>query len=440
MVGNPPPQHLRETPPAREAATPSRACPAIAVVGSGPAGCYAAQFLAKKWPDSEITVFESLPAPYGLIRYGVAADHQGTKGVSRQFDRLFTRDGVRFAGNVTIGRDIAFDRLAESFDIIVLATGLPGDRGLAVPCEQGARVVGAGALLRALNGFPQDVLPRDEEGRCVPLGRRVVVVGMGNVALDVLRLLSKKDFTGSDIHDELLGRIRPAPPETIDVLARSRASQSKCDAAMLRELIALADVDVAVSGLTGTDEGPVVDLLREFAGPAGPQDVPGRTQVTFHFGLVPESITARGGATVLAARRPDDGGPPAEFAADTVVTAIGFTQGEACPRQDWAGDHVYRVGWLRRGARGTIAQNRKDAQAVVRSIVDDFEAGRIGTAGPGFRAVEGSLAERVVGFPDWQRIDDVERRAAPPGRCRRKITEIEQMLAIAMGHNRKDVA
>ncbi|GAA3789824.1 MULTISPECIES: NAD(P)-binding protein [Amycolatopsis] len=426
MVGTHSSRHV--PPPA-----PAGTSPTVAVVGSGPSGCYVAQFLSKTWPDSEITVFESLPAPYGLIRYGVAADHQGTKGVVRQFDRLFTRGGIRFAGNVTVGRDLEFARLAASFDVVVLATGLPGDRELDVPRDPRARVVGAGALLRALNGFPRHGLPRDGTGRCAPLGSRVVVVGMGNVALDVLRLLSKdtEAFTGSDIDDDLLGQLRPAPPADLDVIARSGASDAKCDAAMLRELIALDTVDIAASGLRDGDDGPIAGLLREPA-----RRSPARTRVTFHFGLQPRSVITRSGRTLLTAQRRDDG-TPVEFAADTVVTAIGFTHGAAhddgCPGPDWAGDHVYRVGWLSRGAQGTIAQNRKHAQQVVSAIVGDFEAGRIHAAKPGFAGVADLLAHRVVGFGDWQRIEAAERSRARPGRCRRKITDLDQMLALATG-------
>lgn len=457
MVGTQRPQHLPATssawnakrtsvPGSRAARVP--AYPTIAVVGSGPSGCYVGQFLSKRWPDSQITILESLPAPYGLIRYGVAADHQGTKGVARQFDRLFTRNGVRFAGNVTVGRDVEFARISACFDIVVLATGLPNDRELDLPRDPEARVIGAGALLRALNGFPRHVLPRDKQGLCVPLGQQVLVVGMGNVALDVLRLLSKNDaaFTGSDIDDELLGQLRPVPPRTIDAVARSGASKAKCDAAMLRELITLPNVDVVASGLDESDEGPVADLMRECARPANHRatDDPNHTLVTFHFGVAPKNITTRNGRTVLTARPRRDAGRTVEFAADTVVTAIGFTHGdsldEGSPGQDWTGDHVYRAGWLSRGARGTIAQNRKHAQAVARTIMDDFDAGRIKPTKPGFSGVEDLLAQRAISFSDWQRIEAMEHRSAQPGRCRRKITDLEQMLTVATGPNRESRA
>ncbi|WP_051166589.1 FAD-dependent oxidoreductase [Amycolatopsis orientalis] len=403
---------------------------AVAIVGSGPAGCYTAQFLAKSLPGAEITVFEALPAPYGLVRYGVAADHQGAKGVARQFDRLFTGDGVRFAGNVAVGRDVEFARIAANFDVVVLATGLPGDRQLEVPRDPRARVVGAGALLRALNGFPRDLAPP-----CAPLGSEVAVVGMGNVAVDVLRLLAKDDtaLTGSDIDDEALRQVRPAPPKTIVVLARSGVSQAKCDPAMLRELVSLPGIDLAVSGMDERDEGPVADVLRPFA--TAPPSGRGRTRITFHFGLEPERIASREGRAVLAARRRDSARE--EFEADTVVTAIGFTRGDAedetVPQDDWAGSHVYRVGWLSRGAQGTIARNRKDAQQVARRIAEDCAAGRLRPEKDGFRALTELIDHRMVDFRAWQRIEAAEHRSAAPGRCRRKITDLGRMLAVATG-------
>ena len=159
--------------------------PTVVVVGSGPSGCYTAQFLRKQWPAADITVLDRLPVPFGLVRYGVAPDHQGTKAVDRQFDRLFTRDGVRFVGNVEVGGPVTVDQLRAAFDVVVLATGVSGDRPLGVPGAELAGVHGAGRLTRLLNDHP------DEQHPVAPLGPRVVVVGNGNVALDVVRLLAK---------------------------------------------------------------------------------------------------------------------------------------------------------------------------------------------------------------------------------------------------------
>ncbi|WP_051288560.1 oxidoreductase [Mycobacterium sp. URHD0025] len=408
--------------------------PAIAVVGSGPSGCYVSQFLAKRWPHAEITIFESLPAPYGLIRYGVAADHQGAKGVTRQFDRMFTKGGVRFAGNVTVGRDIDFCQMAASFDVVVLATGLPVDRALGIPQDPSARVLGAGSLLRALNGFPANALPRDAAGAALPLGRRLAVVGMGNVAMDVVRLLSKDPdgFVGSDVDDELLGQLRPETPMTVDVISRSAAGDAKCDTAMLREVVSLSNVDVEVAGLHDHDTGSVAELLRPLSSSRGDAQ---RTRLRMHFGVVPERVEGGAGHTLVRGRRRHGDRAPVHFAVDTVITAVGFTCGPSddrcCPSEAWSGAHVYRVGWLRRGANGTIPENRKDAQQVVDEIVEDVESGRIRLGNPGFRAVEEAVGDRMVSFSGWRRIEAYERQSAHPGRCRRKVADLDKMIEIA---------
>lgn len=127
----------------------------IAIVGSGPSGCYTAQFLHKKWPTAEIVIFEALPAPYGLVRYGVAADHQGSKAVIEQFDRLLSKGGVHLRANVTVGKDISFQKIRDAFDITVLATGLNFDTPPPFPKPTGSKVIGAGTLLKYLNGHPK---------------------------------------------------------------------------------------------------------------------------------------------------------------------------------------------------------------------------------------------------------------------------------------------
>lgn len=412
--------------------------PTVAVVGSGPSGCYVASFLRKRWPGSEITIFESMPTPYGLVRYGIAADHQGTKNVTRQFDRLFTKDGVRFAGNVCVGTDIDFKELAGCFDIVVLATGLPEDRPLGIPTQEGARVIGAGTLLRALNCYPTHAIPRNDDGRYTPLGQHLAVVGMGNVALDVVRLMSKdpQEFEGSDIDDELLEQLRPNRPRSIDVISRSGLALAKFDYAMLRELLSLPNIDVTVLGLGDNATGPAAELLRTHIdttdGSAGSESA--RTHVRLHFQLTPESITTSGGSTRLRASTPDKAAPVTDLVVDTVITAIGFTQGAqqdlSSPTGEWSGDNVYRVGWLSRGPHGAIPENRKDARELVERIADDVASGRLEIGRAGFAAVKHSLRD-VVSFEDWQRIEAFEQQEALPGRCRRKVTDRTHMLSIA---------
>lgn len=416
---------------------PSHTCHlAVAVVGSGPSGCYVTQFLTKALPQAELTVFEALPTPYGLVRYGVAADHQGTKGVTRQFDRLFARPEVRFVGNVTVGQGLLFDDLADAFDVVVLATGLSRDRALDVPQDATAKVVGAGTILRALNGFPAPLLEREWGDQQEALGEVVTVIGMGNVAMDVVRLLSKdvEMLRGSDIDDAVLDRLRPRTPRVIDVVGRSPATCARFDVAMLRELQSLPNVEITADGIDSDESGAVVDLLRERGAlRASSTPTPGRTQVRLHFSVVPEATKEHHGQTILRARRTD--GTAVEFVADTVVTALGFTHpgpDDPCsPTRQWGGASTYRVGWLRRGSRGAIADNRKDAREVADEILAAVASGELQASRPGFAALEPALRHRIVAFEDWQRIDRIEQERRSPHRCRRKVNSIEEMLDIA---------
>ena len=409
----------------------------VAVVGSGPSGCYVATFLKKELPHAEITVFESMPTPYGLVRYGIAPDHQGAKNLTRQFDRLFTREGVRFAGNVCVGSDVDFADLSRCFDVVVLATGLWQDRSLGI-CEPGdPRVIGAGTLLRALNGYPVHTLPRADGDECEPLGRRLAVIGMGNVAIDVARLMCKEaeEFVGSDIHDELLDQLRPERPVSIDVISRSSVSQAKFDIAMMRELVSLPSVDVSISGLRDSDAGPAAELLRSHATTeAGAPSSNARTQLRLHFRLTPESVTNDNAGAHVRLKPSGEAAPVTEFVVDTVITAIGFSNGSrddrSCPNEEWSGKNVYRVGWLSRGSHGAIPENRKDARQVAETIVNDVVTGHIEIGAAGYSGLEASLRD-VVTFADWQRIKAFEEQQAPPDRCRRKITDRRCMLAIA---------
>ena len=204
----------------------------IAIVGAGPSGCFVAQSLGKACPDAEITIVDRLPVPYGLVRYGVAPDHQGTKAVIRQFARLFEKQGVTFTGNLCVGdddsADLSFAELRGMFDAVVLATGLSEDRRLGLVGEEARGVYGSGAVTRFWNDHPSDQALAPE------FGNRVVVVGNGNVALDVVRLLAKgtDDFNGSDFDP---ARVVTSVTD-IHIVGRSPAHGAKFDAVMVKEL------------------------------------------------------------------------------------------------------------------------------------------------------------------------------------------------------------
>ncbi|MCX2963187.1 oxidoreductase [Gordonia aquimaris] len=344
---------------------------------------------------------------------------------------------MRFVGNVAVGRDLPFDAVAEAFDIVVLATGLPDDRALPIPTHAGARIIGAGALLRTLNGFPESLLPVDGQGRHMSLGDEVAVIGFGNVALDVIRLLSKNDAAlhGSDVSDVALNQLRPKPPRKIHVFSRSAPDGVKCELTMLRELLSLRTIRVSAEGIDLSDATPVTDLLRQHIGVAdsGMESADARTHVRLHFGRTPESVESRGPTTTVTVSTVNGGRH--SYMVDCVITAIGFDKAAehipGNPTSEWAGPHVYRVGWLRRGPVGSIPENRKDARDVAGTITRDLASGAVPVGSPGFAVVEPLIRNRMVSFADWQRIEKTENQSAEPGRCRRKLIDLEQMLEIA---------
>lgn len=398
----------------------------VAIVGTGPSGCYLAQALLKAWPDLRVDLIDRLPVPYGLVRYGVAADHQGTKAVTRQFERLFERQGARFIGNLDIGADVTLDDLRGCYDAVVLAAGLSVDRCLQIPGEDLAGVATAGEVIRALNEHPDSkALP--------PLGRRVVVMGNGNVAIDLVRLLAKsgEELAGTDLGEGPSDWLQSAGVEAIDIIGRSPAGQAKFDPVMVKELPRLAHVRITVEGAGSADDAQGQKRLDALAAIDGTAH--GERQLTFRFGLTPISIEGQDGR-VTAARFRDASGSEVTIPCDTVLTAIGFQSCTNLSRDDLLADALdldagvlasglYATGWFRRGPRGTIPDNRTDAQVLAARILSD-----LGESGgkPGLPATEGR-----VDHAGWKRIDAAELAGARPDRCRRKIADRQSMLEIA---------
>ena len=190
----------------------------IAIIGSGPAGYYTAEAAQKGFgEDVRVDIFDLLPVPYGLIRSGVAPDHQSIKGVSRRYEKTALSDNVRFVGNVAVGRDVTIPELRGLYDAVVLATGAPQDRPLDIPGADRANVFGSAAFVGWYNGHPQfaDLDPDLS-------GKTAVVIGMGNVALDVARILAKtpREFEGSDIVSHALDMLAASNIERIVILGR----------------------------------------------------------------------------------------------------------------------------------------------------------------------------------------------------------------------------
>ncbi|AMM18916.1 hypothetical protein AX769_00630 [Frondihabitans sp. PAMC 28766] len=398
---------------------PSPGSPTIAIVGSGPSGCYTAQFLRKKWHGAEIVVFDRLSTPYGLVRYGVAPDHLGTKAVTKQFDRLFERDGVQFAGSVEVGRDITLEALREAFDIVVLATGLSADRPLgegagAAPSALATTaltgVYGAGTLTRLINGHP------DETADAVALGSRVTIVGHGNVAIDLVRLLltPRADLLALGVAPEVADVLGAGPVTSIEVVGRSAVEVAKFDVAMVRELAKSPDVRFEAEGLDLPVSEGIGDPARRSAVDelvAGSPADAGRT-VRFRFGWTPDHVTGEGSVGGIVFTSADGQGRTLSLETDSVCTAIGFTEAStaAVRRAEHEGpgadierglldDGLFVVGWLRRGPQGTIPANRADSKMVADTIVGEVDDERLPLGKPGWSAVEAALLDPSASVP-----------------------------------------
>ena len=414
--------------------------PSIAIVGSGPSGCYMAQALRKAWAQAPIAIFERLPVPYGLARYGVAPDHPGTKAVTRQFERLFERENIQFFGNIEIGRDLSLDELRAAYDIVVLATGLSGDRRLGIEGDQLPGVLGAGRLTRLFNDHP------DECDQAPQLGKRIIIVGNGNVSIDLLRLLTKTsaEFAGSDISEETLALLQSSDVHEIDIVGRSPAAEAKCDTAMLRELGKLSRVNfsLAADSTLGTaaDTGGQarLDALRDLVSksPYCSESI----QVRFHFGWVPQTVLGTNTAAGLTLQAADGSGRHLELSADTIITAIGFEEHSEQPLQRAAlsstetnlaqgllSQGLYCAGWFRRGPRGTIPDNRSDARLVAEEIIATVESGALHCTKDGLSQLPAKLSD----YSSWQKIDHLEQQQASEHRTRRKLRSRAEMLKAA---------
>ncbi|GAA3334709.1 FAD-dependent oxidoreductase [Curtobacterium albidum] len=391
--------------------------PSIAVVGSGPSGCYTALALSKKLPGSAIVVFDASPTPYGLLRSGIAADHQGMKGAARQFDRMFASGKATFVGGVRIGDRIGLDDLTAAFDAVVVATGLAGDRPLAVPGGDLDGVYGAGDVVRLLNGHADAALRHQSRLRHRGLGTDVLVVGTGNVAVDVVRLLTKSDLElhGSDIDDDARSLLRADDIRSIRILGRGPADKAKWDPAMFRELADVAAIRMRVDG----------QAVAEVEGSR-------RVDVDVHFEASPTLVHAAGDDYDVTVRTSHG---TQTHRVGAVITATGFVERDDIP---WATiptadlHRVYRAGGCDTGVLGNLGENRTSAGAVAATIAATIEIDDHRRADP-LAALRDRLPADAVSYEDWQHIDAEEVRRAPAERCRWKFTDSAELYR-ALAH------
>ena len=429
----------------------------IAIVGSGPAGYYTAEAAVKQWgEDARVDIFDKLPVPFGLIRTGVAPDHQSIKAVARRYEKTAIGDTVRFAGNVEIGRDIAIEELTELYDAVILATGAPRDRDLPIPGADSANVFGSAAFVGWYNGHPEYAALAPDLS-----GRHAVIIGMGNVALDVARILSKTEaeFEGADIVAHALELLRDSNIETITILGRRGPYQIMMTPKELGELLrlerAVPRVENADLPPPGSDDmldpgqRKSVTLLREFAA-LSPSDRAGKAlSINFDFFASPTLIEQEGGRlsglvverTELKDGRAVGSGETYRIPADLLISCIGYRTSPIAgvPFDERAGRFpneegriapaLYCVGWAKRGPSGTIGTNRPDGYAVIEKVAEDIGEGAGKRGREGFDELAQKRALDVVTFRDWQRIEEAEIAAARSGAPREKFVDIESMIA-----------
>ncbi|GMM93090.1 FAD-dependent oxidoreductase [Qipengyuania sp. MTN3-11] len=433
----------------------------IAIIGSGPAGYYTAEAAQKKWGEEvRVDIFDRLPVPFGLIRTGVAPDHQSIKGVSRRYEKTASGDNVRFVGNVCVGSDVAIGELQQLYDAVVLATGAPNDRVLGFEGEDLANVFGSAAFVGWYNGHPQFArLDPDLSGR------HAVVIGMGNVALDVARILSKTqgEFAGSDIVLHALDALEESNLETITILGRRGPHQIMMTPKELGELMQLerASPHVDPEVLPPLEDDALLEpglrksvtLLRDFA--AIPQSIHGEKSIAIDFAFFASPVRLLGDdgkvtaveveRTEVKAGRAVGTGEFTRLPADLVVTCIGYRTSpiEGVPYDERAGKFandegrilpgLYCVGWARRGPSGTIGTNRPDGFAIVDLIDDDIGSGNRKRGREGFDELARDRGLDIVTFRDWQEIEKAEIAAARDGSPREKFVDVESMIAARGG-------
>ena len=429
----------------------------VAVVGSGPAGFYAAGALLSADPPVEVDVIERLPTPWGLVRLGVAPDHPKLKTVSRAFERIAEQPGFRFLGNVEVGRDLHHSDLVRLYDAVVYAVGAQTDRRLGIPGEDLPGSWAATEFVAWYNGHPD--YQQLEFGLDV---ERAVVIGNGNVALDVARMLAltHEELAPTDATDLSIAAIESSRIREIVLVGRRGPAQAAFTTPELQEMGELAGADAVVdpADLEGVEPKSTMAernlaVLRELA-TREPEGKPRR--VVFRFFHSPVAILGeeRVEAIELVRNRLDENerAVPTEeretVPCGLVFRSVGYRGVElpevvfdpasgTIPNEGGRVEPgVYCAGWIKRGPTGVIGTNKKDAAETVDLLLEDVAAGRV-TPKPDTSAgaVDALLAERGIPFVEyagWSAIDEVERAAGErSGRPRVKLCTWDELLAAA---------
>jgi ferredoxin/flavodoxin---NADP+ reductase len=436
----------------------------VAVVGSGPAGFYAADALLRSEdPEVEVDLLDRLPTPWGLVRFGVAPDHENIKAVSRAFQRTAARPRFRFFGNVEVGSTVSHDELVRLYDAVLYTVGAQTDRRLGVPGEDLPGSWPATAFVAWYNGHPDF-----QELEFDLSHERVVVIGNGNVAIDCARMLALTagELSPTDTTDAAMDAIAGSGIREVVMLGRRGPVQAAFTPPELQELGELAGADVIVdpadlvldpasAAALEHDRERVrrnVEILYEYSArePAGkprrialrflvsPLRILGEERVEA-VEVVRNELVEQDGALVA---RPT--GETETIACGLVLRSVGY-RGVALPGVPFderrgtmpnvggrvvGAERTYCAGWIKRGPSGVIGTNKKDAAETVEALLEDAQAGALRASEPGdLAALLDERGAEYVEHAGWEMIDAFERAAGEPlGRPRVKLTDWRRLL------------
>jgi ferredoxin--NADP+ reductase len=450
----------------------------VAIVGSGPSGFFAAASLLKAADASEdidvaVDMLEMLPTPWGLVRSGVAPDHPKIKSISKQFEKTATDPRFRFFGNVVVGEHVESAELAEQYDAVIYAVGAQSDRALNIPGEDLPGSIAAVDFVGWYNAHPNfhDMMPDLS-------GRRAVVIGNGNVALDVARILitDPEVLAGTDIADHALDSLRPRGVEEVVIIGRRGPLQTAFTTLELRELADLEGIDVIVDpadleGITDEDAAAVGKVCKQniaaLRGYASREPRPGHRRMVFRFLTSPIEIKGDGKVERIVLGRNElvtddsgrttarDTGDREELPVQLVVRSVGYrgvpTPGlpfddKSATIPNAAGRvkgsrNEYVVGWIKRGPTGVIGTNKRDSQDTVDTLLadladaDDSDLADF-SCDHADKLVDWltSRQPKLVTSAHWDLIDRFERAAGEPhGRPRVKLPNLAELLRISHG-------
>lgn len=417
----------------------------VAVIGAGPAGIYASDILSKSGLEVSIDLFERLPAPYGLVRYGVAPDHPRIKQIIVALYKILQRGDIRLLGNVEVGRDVSIDDLKDHYDVVIIATGADRDAPLDIPGIDLPESFGAADFVSWYDGNP-------DYPRTWPLNASsVAVFGVGNVALDVARVLAKhaEDMLVTEIPENVARGLEANPITDVHVFGRRGPAQVKFTPLELRELGKVPDVDVIVDEEDfDFDEGSeralresnqqrqVVKTLTQYAS-IDPEERTASRRIHIHLFQAPVEVVADEDGHVKAVRTErtelvGDGsvrgtGVITTWPVEAVYRAVGYAsspipglpfdaerrvvpnvEGRVVPAAGAGAEEaltgIYATGWIKRGPVGLIGSTKSDAQQTIAHLVEDANAGRLRakTQAVGHEAMIALLEERGVEYTTWE--------------------------------------